>query len=37
MPEVIQSSRNYKFSQEAEVAESVFELGLSEIVGALKN
>lgn len=37
MPGVIQSSQHYKSSQEAEVVESVFGLGLSEIIGALKN
>lgn len=36
MPVVIQSSQNYMSSQEAGVIESVFELGLSEIIGALK-
>lgn len=36
MPGVIQSSQNYKSSQEAVVVESVFELGLSEIIEALK-
>lgn len=36
MPGVSQSSQNYMSSQEAVVFESVFELGLSEIIGALK-
>lgn len=36
MPGVIQSSQNYMFSREAGVVESVFELGPSEIIGALK-
>lgn len=36
MPGVIQSSQHYKCSQEAVAFESVFELGLSEIIGALK-
>lgn len=36
MPGVIQSSQNYMSSQEAGVVESVFELGPSEITGALK-
>jgi len=37
MPGVTQSSQNYRSSQEAAVVESVFELGLSEVIGALKN
>jgi len=36
MPGVIQSSQNYKSSEEVAGAESVFELGLSETTGALK-
>lgn len=37
MPRVIQNSQNYKSSEEVAVIESVFELGLSEIIEALKN
>lgn len=37
MPQVIQNSQNYKSSEEVAVIENVFELGLSEIIGALKN